>query len=109
MSDTIAGLVFRAFRGSRRSSVYREHVVSADAISRISESAAAARLPLLAYLDECELDRDDAKRLADEATSLRAEASLLDLDPDLTAIAEVANWSARSRERSWLRITRQRR
>ena len=99
-------LVFRAFRGTRRSSVYREHVVPVDALADIREAAVAARLPLLAYLDECELDKDDAKELADEATALRAEAALLELDAHLTAIAEVANWCARSREGSWLRITR---
>jgi hypothetical protein len=97
-------LVFRAFRGTRRSSVYREHVVPADALAAIREAAAAARLPLLAYLDECELDKDDAKELADEATALRAEATLLELDAELTAIAEVANWCAHARGGSWLRI-----
>jgi hypothetical protein len=106
VSDTFG---FRAFRGTRRSSTYREHAVTAAAVELIREAAARERLPLLAFLDECELDKDDAKRLADEATLLRAEASLLELDADLTAIAEVANWCARSREGSWLRITRRRR
>lgn len=103
MSDTVR---FRAFRGNRRSSIYREHVVDKAAVELIRDAAARERLPLLAYLDECELDKDDARRLADEATSLRAEASLLELDADLIAIAEVGNWCARSREGSWLRITR---
>src|SRR5262249_2907619 len=104
MSDTVA---FRAFRGTRRSSVYREHVSARAAVDRIREAAARSGLVLLASLPphaEVELDKTEARRLAEEATSIRPEATSLELDADLTAIAEIANWCARARERSWLPI-----
>jgi len=104
MSDRVA---FRAFRGSRRSSVYREHVSTHGAVARIREAAESSGLPLLGSLpphEPVELDRSESRRLAEEATSIRADATLLELDADLTAIAEVANWCAHARGRAWLRI-----
>jgi hypothetical protein len=105
MSDTVA---FRAFRGSRRSSVYREHVSAHGAVARIRAAAEGGGLPLLASLlpppEPVELHKSEARRLAEEATSIRADATLLELDAELTAIAEVANWCAHARGRAWLRI-----
>ena len=98
---------FRAFRGSRRSSVYRSHTLTDAALARIVDVAARERLPALSSLGEPgphDVDKRDARRFADEATSIRAAATLLELDEDLTALAEVANWCARSREDAWLRI-----
>jgi hypothetical protein len=98
---------FRAFRGSRRSSVYREHVLTQEALVRILEVAEREGLTLLASLDQYgphELDKPDARRLAHEATRIRRAAALPQLDVDLTAIAEVANWCAHARGDSWLRI-----
>jgi hypothetical protein len=104
MSDSVA---FRAFRGTRRSSVYREHVSTHGAVAQIREAAERSELALLASLpphEPVELDKSEARRLAEEATSIRADATLLGLDADLTAIAEVANWCAHARGRAWLRI-----
>jgi hypothetical protein len=84
----------KAFRGTRRSSIYREHVLSETAFDRI-----AAGWPQ-------EFDKLGARRLAEELTALRASAALLDLDDDVTAIAELAHWCGRSTGNAWLRIER---
>ena len=53
---------------------------------------------------DAELDKGGARRLADDLTALRASAVALELDDDLTALAEVANWCARARGRAWLQV-----
>jgi hypothetical protein len=53
---------------------------------------------------EAELHKPAARQLADELTALRANGVAIDLDDDLTALAEVANWCARARGRAWLQI-----
>ena len=95
---------FRAFRGTRRSSVYQTHAVGADAFARIRAAAAQHRLKLLASLEEGELDKRDARLLADELGSLRGSLELPDLDADLTALADVARWCSRASGDGWLRI-----
>src|SRR5207248_11377788 len=83
----------RAFRGSRRTSVYREHVLSERAFAQILAAGERKELALLSSLDQYgphELDKRKAAQLADEATSIRTSGELLDLDDDLTAIAGVA-------------------
>jgi hypothetical protein len=85
-------VAIRAFRGTRRSSVYREHLVDDAAYERI-----AAGWPQ-------EFDKAGARRLAEELTALRASAALLELDDELTAIAELARWCARPGGDGWLRI-----
>jgi hypothetical protein len=97
----------RAFRGTRRTSVYCEHRLADEDFVRIHEAAAARGLPLLASLDPCEpheLDKDDAQRLAEEMTDVRRSGDVPDLDDDLTALTEVARWCARATKRSWLKI-----
>lgn len=98
---------FRAFRGTQRSAVYRSHVVAAPAAGRIVSAASQEGLPVLAQLQTdraSELEPAAARLLANELSELRSRALLLDLDSDLIALAEVANWCARSRERAWLRV-----
>jgi hypothetical protein len=98
---------FRAFRGSRRSSVYREHVLDEADFARILNVADREGLTVLASLDRHgphRLDKAAARRLADEATHIRTTAVLPELDDDLTAIASVAHWCARASDNSWLRI-----
>jgi hypothetical protein len=97
----------RAFRGTRRRSVYREHVLCERAFRRILAAGEQNGLPLLATLDlygRHELDKRRARALAEETTSLRISGELPDLDDDLTMVAEVARWCARASEGSWLRI-----
>ena len=97
----------RAFRGSRRTSVYREHVLSERAFAEILAAGERNELALLSSLDQYghhELDKRKAAQLADEATSIRTSGELLDLDEDLTAIAEVARWCAHASADSWLKI-----
>ena len=91
----------RAFRGSRRSSVYREHTVSAAAFVRIA--SAAARLGV-GGLTPGELDKGEARQLADGLGSLRASLELPELDADLTALGDVARWCSRAGGDAWLRI-----
>jgi hypothetical protein len=98
---------FRAFRGTRRSSVYRAHTVETSAFRRIVEAAAAERLaelPRLASPAAAELDAAAARRIATELTQLRSAAVVVDLDRDLAAIAAVANWCAHGRGRAWLTV-----
>ena len=102
----------RAFRGPRRASVYREHVLLEKGLARILGAGERAGLPLLSSLDAygpSELDKSEAQQLADEITTIRAGAELPDLDPDLVAIAEVARWCAHASGESWLKIERPRR
>ena len=96
-----------AFRGSRRASVYRAHVVTEAAFARIVESGAGQDLALLASLGRSgahELDKDAARQLAAEANEIRMSGELMDLDSDLVAIAELARWCARASTRSWMTI-----
>ena len=97
----------RAFRGTRRTAVYRDHVLGADAFRRIVGAAQRKRLPLLSSLERRgaqELDKEGARRLAHELTRLRRSAEILELDEDVTALAEVARWCARAGGSAWLRI-----
>ena len=97
----------RAFRGSRRTSVYREHVLSERAFAQIVAAGERKELALLSSLEQFgphELDKRKAAQLADETTSIRTSGELLELDEDLTAIAEVARWCAHASADSWLKI-----
>ena len=99
----------RAFRGSRRASVYRAHVVTGEAFERILAVGSQRGLALLSALDPFgphELEKGGAQQLASEVDSLRRGARLLELDPDLVAIGELARWCARTSGRSWLTIAR---
>jgi hypothetical protein len=104
-SGTVA---IRAFRGTRRTSVYREHVLGEDVFGRIVAAGGRGSLPIVASLGvgRRELRKEAAHRLADELYRLRAGGDLLDADDDLVAAAEIASWCARSREDAWLRIVR---
>jgi hypothetical protein len=97
----------RAFRGSRRASVYRAHVVNGEAFERILAVGGEHGLGLLSSLDPFgphELDKGSAQQLAHEVDSLRRSAHLLEVDRDLIAIGELARWCARTSGRSWLTI-----
>jgi hypothetical protein len=97
----------RAFRGTRRASVYREHVLPEEDFGRILAAGTARGLTLLSSLPPHgprEIDKASAKRLAEEATALRISGELPDLDGDLTAVIEVARWCAHASDDSWLRI-----
>ena len=96
---------FRAFRGTRRSSVYRSHAVGSGAFTRIVDASADAGLASLQRLAPiAELDAAEAHQLATELTHLRSSAVLLDLDADLAAIAAVASWCAHARSGAWMTV-----
>jgi len=99
----------RAFQGTRQASVYREHHVSERAFARILAIGAERGLPVLSSLDRHgpqRLDKPTARRLADEAERIRIGGELLDLDDDLTVIAELARWCSRASGAAWIRIER---
>jgi hypothetical protein len=87
----------KAFRGTRRSSIYREYVLEDGALARILEAAGRQGL-------ETQMDKDEARRFAEELSELRASAALPDLDDHLTAIAELARWCSRAPDKGWLAV-----
>jgi len=97
----------RAFRGSRKASVYRDHVLGEERFARVVATAAEQGLTVLGSLDQhgpLGLDKAASMRLAEELTQLRSSGALVELDDDLVAIAELARWCARAGEDAWLRI-----
>jgi hypothetical protein len=103
----VATVEIRAFRGSRRSSVYRRHALTTRAFARVRAATATRGLSFFSSLDpesDAELSKADARRLANEMTELRRSATLPDLDLELTAVTEVLRWCAHARGRSWLTI-----
>ena len=100
-------VAIRSFRGTRRASVYREHILSGNDFVRIVATGTARSLPLISSLDAYgphELGKAKAKRLADEITDVRMSGELPDLDHDLTAIGEVARWCAHASDDAWMKI-----
>ena len=95
----------RAFRGKRQTSVYREQVLPDESFDAIRDAARGLTLlPSLVPTTAPELDKRLARRLADEATTVRGSAKLPELDAELVALAEVAHWCGRSREHAWLTV-----
>lgn len=97
----------RAFRGTRRRSVYRSHPLGHRELVRIAGAGTHAGLSLVAALAElpCELDKDAAATLAAELSELRQSGSLLALDDDVVALAELARFCARARGGAWLTLS----
>jgi hypothetical protein len=99
------GVAFRAFRGSLKTSVYQEHVITQAAFARIAAVGEREGLAVVASLRRRQrLDKRRARRLAQETTAMRSSGELADLDDDLTAITEVARWCARAAGDAWMRI-----
>jgi hypothetical protein len=97
----------RAFRGSRRTSVYRKQLVAGESFARILAVAGRLRLGLLSSLDRLgarELGKRQARTIAEEATRIRASGELPDLDDDLIAFAEISRWCAHSSGGAWMKI-----
>jgi hypothetical protein len=98
----------RGFRGTRQASVYRDLVLPGPAFVHMLEAAERHGLPLLVSLARPgpqELDKAQARGLAEELTRLRTSGELPDLDEDLTSLAELARWCAHARrEDGWLRL-----
>ncbi|HEY6836816.1 MAG TPA: hypothetical protein VI142_10265 [Gaiellaceae bacterium] len=97
----------RAFRGTRQASVYQELVLRESSFVRIVLAAGRQRLRTLGSLDQHgthELDKAQAQGVAEEVTQLRSSGELIDVDDDLTALAELSRWCAHAREDAWLKI-----
>ena len=97
----------RAFRGTRKKSVYRAYPFDHRNLVRIAGAGQASGLAAVAALTTLphELDKDDAGRLATELSELRRSGTLLDLDHDLIALAELARFCARARSGAWLTVS----
>jgi hypothetical protein len=100
-------ITVRAFRGRRRTSVYRECSLSDERFERIR--AAADELGLLTLVTlprhgEKRLDKARAHRLATELGLLRADGRLLDLDDDLVVLASVVAWCGHAPSNAWLTV-----
>jgi hypothetical protein len=96
----------RAFRGTQRSSTYRQHALAITDFIRIRDTARSIGLPVIGSLDPHRVDRLDkeaAWRVAEEATRLRLGSKLLDLDDHIAAIASLARWCAQPGG-AWLTI-----
>ena len=107
MRDGGQGVGIRAFRGTRKSSVYREHLVSEGAFARILGVGAKRGLSLLSALDRSgphQLDKQEARDLVAETEIIRSGGELRELDDELVAIAEVARWCSRAPGESWMKI-----
>jgi hypothetical protein len=100
-------IVARAFRGTRKKSVYRDHVVAVGDLARIAEAGRESGLAVTASLASvpCELDKERAETLAGELSELRLGAELLLLDDDLTALAELARFCSRAHGGAWMTLT----
>lgn len=95
----------RAFRGSRRSSVYRACVVPAPAAARMRRAADRHGLSGLASVldpERGELPKETARRAAEDANALRLSGELLDVDEELLEVADLASWCSRARRGAWL-------
>jgi hypothetical protein len=95
---------FRAFRGTRRSSLYQVHSIDAASFARIRAAAGPHQLALLRSLEPGQLDKQEARQLADELGALRATLELPDLDADLTTLGDVARWCSRASGEAWLTV-----
>lgn len=101
------GVAIRAFRGTRKTSVYREHVIPQASFARIAAVGEREGLSVVSSLRRrARLDKRRARRLAEEATAIRSSGELADLDDDLTAITEVARWCARAAGDAWMSVDR---
>jgi hypothetical protein len=97
----------RAFRGTRRSAVYREHVVAGIVFARMLLAARDRDLPLLSSLDRAgpyRLAPPQARQLAREVDALEDAVRSPAFSRHLEAIGDVARWCARARGRSWMTI-----
>jgi hypothetical protein len=95
--------VIRAFRGTRRSSIYRECVVPEQVFSRLLAAGESNGLSSLAALDANgthKLDKNHARKLAREVAAIEGLIG----GPHLAGIVETALWCAHATATSWLTI-----
>ncbi len=107
MSSASARVVsIRAFRGTRRSSVYRECLVPERVFSDIVAAGEGHSLPTLSSLDAAgphQLDKGHARKLAREVAAIGTPLH----EPHLTALIDIARWCAHAKATSWLTIAGQ--
>jgi hypothetical protein len=97
----------RAYRGKRRASTYREHVVPEELFVRTLLLASAYELHQLPTLDQYgpfELNKEQARRVDDEVAFLSTVVNDVLLAPHLEAISAVAAHCWRHSGDAWLHI-----
>jgi hypothetical protein len=85
----------RAYRGPRRASVFREHLVPEDLFSRALMLARAYELHQLSALDPYgpfELNKEQARRISEEAAWLAALVNDPLLEPHLHGVRKAADF-----------------
>ena len=104
MSPVPARVVsIRAFRGTRRSSVYRECLVPERVFSDMVAAGEGQALPTRSSLDADgphQLDKGHARKLAREVAAIGTPLH----EPHLTALIDIARWCAHAKATSWLTI-----
>jgi hypothetical protein len=97
----------RAFRGTNKASVYRDHVLPERVFERILAAGRDSGLALLSSLGRGgphRLDKGTARELVRETQAIRTGGALHDLDDDLLELAAVARWCSRASGNAWLKI-----
>jgi hypothetical protein len=100
---TARDVSIRAFRGTRRSSVYRECIVPEPVFSDMVAAGEGHSLPTLSSLDADgphQLDKSHARKLAREVAEIGTPLH----EPHLTALIDIARWCAHAKATSWLTI-----
>ena len=102
----LAGVEVRAFRGSRRSSLYRAHLIASAALALLLGAASERGLPRLAALRDhpARLEQAEARELLREAETLAAAVLDPSLRAELEALAALARWCVHSRGSAWMTI-----
>lgn len=97
----------RAYRGSRRASIYDEHAMPEDLFARLTLIASAYKLHQLSALDPygpTELNREQARRVSEEAAFVAQTLNDPLLAPHLEAVQRVADYCWKHSGESWLVI-----
>lgn len=95
----------RGYRGARRASIRREHVVNEDLFDRVLLLASAYKLHQVGSLDgygPTELNKTQARSFADELGFLRTAVNDTLLEPHLAAMQAVADFCWRTTEDGWM-------
>jgi hypothetical protein len=99
----------RAFRGTRRSSLFREQLLAAAAVDSLQQAAARRGLTTIGTLGRDRSERrskQQAAQLADELGILLRQLDLPELDAQLTQLLALTRWCARARGGAWLTLDR---
>ena len=97
----------RAYRGSRRASTYDEHVMPEGLFTRLGLLASAYKLHQLSALEPygpTELNKEQARRVAEEVRFIARVVDDRLLAPHLAAVQRVADYCWKHSGEGWLII-----